>query len=147
MGRIYSASVEEVALVTATDLMRIVAPSDAIVVLTSVIVTFDASAADTAIIEIFKGTGGGTAAVTPEKAEASDTAFGGTVHDLTGTTNVTKTAGNWVREEIDVRAGFYWQPSPKQYLTLAPSGICSIRSDIDITSANCSVTAWFEEIG
>lgn len=148
MGRRYSAVVEETALSTATDLIKIVAPSDAIVQLVSAKVTFDASAADIASIEINRATGGGTTTgVTPEKLESSDTAFGGTVYDLTGDTDTTKSGVSLASENVDVRAGFYWQPSPKGYITIAPSGIVAIRSDQNITSVAARIELTFEEIG
>lgn len=147
MGRRYTAVIEEAALTTATDLLRIVAPADAIVQVVSVKVTFDVSAADIASIEINRATGGGTAAVVPEKLELSDTAFGGTVHDLTGTTDTTKTGISLVSENVDVRGGFHWQPSPKGYIVMPPSGILAVRSDQTITSAAARVEVVFEEIG
>ena len=95
MGRKYTVVVEEAALSAATDLIKIVAPSDAIVQVVAAKVTFDVSAADIASIEINRATGGSTTtAVTPEKLESSDTSFAGLVYDLTGAVGDTTKTGN-----------------------------------------------------
>ena len=146
MGRLYTAVIEEAALATATDLMRILAPTDAIVLLHSVTVTTDAAAADTMNIQMHRATGGGTAAVTPRPLQLGDAAFGGTVHDLTGTTDTTE-GDIVITEFVDVRAGFYWTPPPEERIIISPSGIFAIRSDLTITSVVARMTVVLEEIG
>lgn len=148
MGRFYSAIVTEAAITAASDLMKILAPSDAIVRVHSVIVTANAAAADVMDILVQRAAGGAvTPAVTPEKLEVGSAAFGGTIVDLSGAAQSTLTGLPIVQEFVDVRAGFFWQPPPDERIDLSPSGILIIRSNIAVTSTELKVVAVFEAIG
>ena len=85
MGRMYSATFEEVSVTAAQDLFELNAPSDAVVVVHGVTVSQSSDAGDSASeqlnVLIHRGSTSGSGGSTPtaRPMEAGDAAFGGTV--------------------------------------------------------------------
>lgn len=150
MGRMYSAVSEATGLTAAKDLIRISAPSDAILRVHEVVVTQDASETSEQLpLEIFRASTDGTGtSITPEALETGDAAFGGTaVGNLTADT--TKSGTSLWRQANDVRAGWHYLPTPDDQIVVPPSGRIVVRLDpgSSFTSVNLSTTVTFEEIG
>lgn len=152
MGRIYSATFEEVAVTAAQDLIEIVAPSDAVVVIHSVSISQSTEAGDaqSEMLNLLyhrgstSGSGGTT--VTPAPMNAGDAAFGGTC-EANNTTQGTE--GTILRaENFNVLAGYIWQPTPEERMVVSPSSRLIIElQTAPADSVTMSGTVVFEEIG
>jgi hypothetical protein len=147
MGRVYSVLMDAISVTSAQDLVRISAPSDAIVVVHEVLVTNeDVTTSDQGAIQIQRASTDGTgSAYTAKLLEGSDAAFGGSaVVNLTAAT----TAGDilW-RAGGDVRAGWHYLPTPEARIVVPPSGRVVVRSDVAITAATLTCVVIIEEIG
>ena len=152
MGRMYSATFEEVAVSVVQDLFRVSAPSDAIVVVHRVTISQSSDAGDSESeqlsVLIHRGTTDGSAGSTPvaRPMELGTVAFGGTV----GANNTTQsTEGVFIHAEaFNVMAGLdiVWTPETRPVIT--PSA----RLVVELQTApgdelTMSGTIYFEEIG
>lgn len=152
MGRIYSASFEEVAVSAAQDLFEVVAPSDAAVIVHSVTITQSSDAGDAQAemlpILIHRGTatGSGGTTVTPSPLQVGDTAFGGTVEANNTSQSV---EGTFLHAEaFNVQIGFYYLPPPEDRPVVSPSALFIVElqsAPSDAITTNGTVI--FEEIG
>ncbi len=152
MGRIYSASFEEVAVTAAQDLFEVVAPADASVIIHSVTITQSTDAGDAQAemlpILIHRGTatGLGGTTVTPSPLQVGDAAFGGTVEANNTTQSV---EGTFLHAEaFNVQIGFYFLPPPEDRPVVSPSAlfIVELQAAPD-DSLTVNGTVVFEEIG
>ena len=149
MGRIYSATFEEVAVTAAQDLFEINAPADAVVIIHSLEIT-QSSDTDNENLNLLihrgitSGSGGSTPTARP--LEASDTAFAGTV-EANNTSQSTE--GNILHSAaFSVLAGYVWIPTPELRIVVPPSG----RFIIELQSTpgdelTMTGTVYFEEQG
>jgi hypothetical protein len=149
MGRMYTATVDAISVSAAKDLLRISAPSDAIVRLWEVRITQDASETSEQLpFQIHRGNSDGTGtSLTLRPTSPGDAAFGGTaVYDLSADTTVDHVL---VREGINVLTGFQWAPTMEGgVLVAAPSGRLVVRLDAAPTAAlTFNVWALVEELG
>lgn len=152
MGRMYSATFEEVAVTAAQDLIEIVAASDSVVVIHSVSISQSTEAGDaqSEMLNLLyhrgstSGSGGTT--VTPAPMNLGDAAFGGTC-EANNTTQSTE--GTILRaENFNVLAGYIWQPTPEERIVVSPSGRLIIElQTAPADSVTMSGTVVFEEIG
>ena len=152
MGRMYSAIFEEVAVTAAQDLFEINAPADSVVALHSVIITQSSDAGDvedeqlSIIIHLGSTSGSGGTTPTARPLELGSPAFGGTV-EVNNTTQSTE--GNILHAEaFNVRAGFYYRPTPEERIIISPSDRLIIElQTAPADSLTMSGTAIFEAIG
>lgn len=152
MGRIYSASFEEVAVTVAQDLFEVVAPADSAVIIHSVTITQSTDAGDAQAemlpILIHRGTATGTGGSSPTASplQLGDAAFGGTVE----VNNTTQSAeGTFLHAEaFNVQIGFYYLPPPEDRPVISPSAlfIVELQAAPD-DSLTMNGTVVFEEIG
>ena len=152
MGRIYSASFEEVAVSAAQDLFEITAPADSSVIIHSVTITQSSDAGDSQAemlpILIHRGTtsGSGGSTPTPNPYALGDAAAGTTV-EANNTTQGTE--GTILHAEaFNVQIGFYYLPPPEDRIIVSPSDILHIElqsAPADALTMNGTVV--FEEIG
>ncbi len=148
MGRMYTVTMDAAAVTAAKDLMRISAPSDAVVILHEVKVTQDESESSEQLpIQIHRASTDGTGtAATARPLQEGDAAFGGAaVVNLTADA----TAGDIVwRESQNVLNGWHWLPTPEGRPVISPSGRMVIRLDAAPgASTKFTAVALVEEIG
>jgi hypothetical protein len=152
MGRMYSATFEEVAVSAAQDLFEIVAPSDAAVVVHSLHISQSSDAGDSeseqlnALIHRGSTSGSGGSSVTPAPLQAGDAAFGGTV-EANNTTQATE--GTILHaESFNVMAGLQIIWTPETRPVISPSGRLIVELQTAPADAlTMSGTVYFEEIG
>lgn len=152
MGRIYSASFEEVAVTVVQDLFEVVAPADSAVIIHSVTITQSSDAGDAQAemlpILIHRGTatGSGGSSPTASPLQLGDAAFGGTVE----VNNTSQSAeGTFLHAEaFNVQIGFYYLPPPEDRPVISPSAlfIVELQAAPD-DSLTMNGTVVFEEIG
>jgi hypothetical protein len=152
MGRVYSASFEEVAVTVAQDLFEVVGPSDASVIIHSVTITQSSDAGDAQAemlpILIHRGTatGSGGTTVTPSPLQVGDAAFGGTVEANNTSQSVEGTF--LYAEAFNVQIGFYYLPPPEDRPVLSPSALFIVElQSAPADSLTMSGTVIFEEVG
>jgi hypothetical protein len=153
MGRMYTLTGSVSGATTAIDLLRVSAPTDAVVVVHRIHITQETEFGDAESEQIdiivarasTDGSGGST--VTAAKLESGDAAFGGSA--VSGnSTQSTLTTPHIINETFPVQAGFYWVPTPEEKIVLSPSG----RLVVELSTApNDSIDFRFfmviEEIG
>ena len=152
MGRMYSATFEEVAVTAVQDLFELVAPADSAVILHSVSISqsSDAGDAQSEMLNLLyhRGSTSGSlgTTVTPAPLNLGDAAFGGTC-EANNTTQSTE--GTILRaENFNVLAGYLWQPTPEERIVISPSGRLIIElQTTPADSLTMSGTIVFEEIG
>lgn len=152
VGRMYTVSNTVAGVTAATDLIRISAPADAVVVVHKVIITqeteFGDAASEQLDVMFHRGSTDGSGGATPTASplEVGDAAFGGSC--ATGNTTQSTDGTILHREAFNVMAGLYWTPTPEERIVLSPSGrfIASLETAPD-DSIDFRVTAYFEEIG
>lgn len=149
MGRMYSATMQGVAVAAAQDLLEISAPADAIVVLHEVAISQDASETSEQLpfqIHTISGSGSGGSSVTAVPMEQGGPAFGGTVER-----NNTSRAGAYqvlYRKSENILNGFHYLPTPEGRPAIKPSESLVIGLEsAPSASLTMSVTAIFEEVG
>lgn len=148
MGRMYTVLMDAISVSAAKDLMRISAPSDAIVVLHEVKVTQDTiETSEQLPIQINRASTDGTGTgATARALEDGSQAFGGSaVVNLTADT----TPGNilW-REAQNILNGWHYLPTPESRPVISPSGRIVVRLDAAPDAGTTfSVVAVIEEIG
>lgn len=155
MGRIYTATFNNVAVTAIQDLFEIVAAADSIVVVHDLHLSQNTDVGDAAEevlrIELTSGhttSGSGGSSVTPVPAQLQDSAFGGTCEANNTTqastgTIVTHYVWNW-----NIRVGFdkIWTPETRP--VIAPSRrMCVELPAAPADSVSMSGTITFEEIG
>jgi len=152
MGRIYTATFEEVAVSTAIDLFELVAPADMSVLLHGVVISQSSDAGDSESeqlnILIHRGTGSGSGGTTPTPAplHVSTTASTVTVECVNDSQG---TEGTIIHSDgFNVMAGYamWWPPECRP--CISPSGriIVELQSTPD-DAITMSGTIYFEEIG
>jgi hypothetical protein len=152
MGRMYSATFEQVAVTAVQDLFELVAPADSVVLLHSVTLSQSTDAGDTEsemlnlLYHRGSTSGSGGTSVTPAPLNLGDAAFGGTC-EANNTTQSTE--GTILRaDNFNVLAGYIWQPTPEERIVLSPSGRLIIELQAaPADSITMSGTIVFEEIG
>lgn len=152
MGRMYSVVFEEVAVTVVQDLFEINAPADSAVILHSVVVTQSSDAGDSedeqlpVLFHLGSTSGSGGSTPTPAPLALGDAAFGGTT-EVNNTTQSTE--GTQLHAEaFNVRAGFYYRPTPEERITISPSDRLIIELQAaPADSLTMSGTAIIEEIG
>lgn len=152
MGRVYSASFEEVAVTAVQDLFELVAPADAAVSVHSITVTQSSDAGDAQAemlpILIHRGTasGSGGSVVTPSPLAVGDSAFGGVVEANNTTQSV---EGTFLHAEaFNIQIGFYYLPPPEDRPIVSPSALFIVElqaAPSDELTMNGTIV--FEEIG
>jgi hypothetical protein len=149
MGRMYTALMDATSISAADDLMRISAPSDAVVKIHEVLLTQDASETSEMLpVQLQRSSTDGTGtSTTPEKLEGSDAAFGGTVvRALTADTTISGVPIS--RMAQNVLNGWHWLFTPEMRPVVAPSGRFVVRLDTAPTAAlTLTLVVTFEEIG
>lgn len=149
MGRMYSVIMDNVAVTAAQDLVRISAPSTAVVKIHEVKVTNeDVETSNQVAYQLQRSSTDGTGtAATPEAFDTGSTVFGGTVVvDLSADTTISG-APLW-KEGQNILNGFHWLPTPETQITVPPSGRFVVRLDsAPAGSTQMSATVVFEEIG
>lgn len=140
---------DNVAVTAAQDLVRISAPSTAIVVIHEVKVTNeDVETSNQVAYQLQRSSTDGTGtSATPEAFEEGSTAFGGTaVVDLTVDTTIDGVP-LW-KEGQNILNGFHWLPTPETRIVISPSARFVVRLDsAPAASTQMSATVVFEEIG
>lgn len=152
MGRIYSATFEQVAVSAAQDLFEINAPSDAIVAVHAVSISQSSDAGDVEAEQlnllIHRGStsGSGGSSLTARPLQTGDAAFGGTIE----ANNTTQSTEGVIlhSESFSVVAGtsIIWTPELRPIIS--PSGRLIV--ELQTTPADAltmSGTIYFEEIG
>lgn len=152
MGRVYSASFEEVAVTAVQDLFELVAPADAAVSVHSITITQSSDAGDAQAemlpILIHRGTatGSGGSVVTPSPLSVGDGAFGGVVEANNTTQSV---EGTFLHAEaFNIQIGFYYLPPPEDRPIVSPSALFIVElqgAPSDELTMNGTIV--FEEIG
>jgi hypothetical protein len=152
MGRVYSASFEEVTVSSAQDLFEVVAPADAAVEIHSWTITQSSDAGDAQAemlpILVHRGTatGSGGTSVTASPKSLGDAAFGGTVEANNTTQSV---EGTFLHAEaFNVQIGAYYLPPPEDRDEISPSALYIVElqaAPADALTVNGTVV--FEEIG
>lgn len=149
MGRMYSATFEEVAVSAVQDLFEINAPSDAIVVVHGFEIS-QSSDTDSEQLNLLvhrgstSGSGGSTPTVVP--LAVGDTGAGVTV-EANNTSQSTE--GAFIHSAaFNVLNGYLWMPTPETRPVISPSG----RLIIELQTApgdelTMSGTVYLEEIG
>ncbi len=147
-GRIYTVVADAVSETTAQSLIRLTAPTDAVLEILKVTVTQETLVASEQLaIQIHRGGSAGTgAAVTARQNEEGDPAFGGTA---IGTITADPTIGNVLhRAAWNVLAPFEWHPTPEERKFVSPSGVIVVHLDIAPSGATLFTTEIaFAEIG
>lgn len=149
MGRMYSATFEEVSVTAVQDLFEINAPSDAVVVVHSLVLS-QSSDTDSEQLNILvhrgstSGSGGSTPTASP--LAVGDAAFGGTV-EVNNTSQSTE--GVILHSDCwNVLNGYVWIPTPECRPVISPSGRLIIELQTAPADAlTMSGTVYFEEIG
>ena len=151
-GRMFSVVFEEVAVTAVQDMFEIVAPSDSVVVLHSVVVTQSSDAKDVEdemlSMLIHLGTTSATLGTvpSPRSLQLGSTAFGGTVR--VNATGQASEGNNLHAEAFNIRSGWFYRPTPEQQIVISPSDQLTIElQTAPIDSLTMSGTAIIEEIG
>lgn len=152
MGRMYSATFEEVAVSAAQDLFEINAPADAVVVVHALYLSQSSDAGDAeseqlpVLIHRGSTSGSGGSTLTARPMEAGDAAFGGTV-EANNTSQSTE--GNQIHAEcFNVMAGLAIVWTPETRPVISPSGRLIIELQAaPADSLDMSGTIYFEEVG
>lgn len=155
MGRMYSAIFSAVAVSAIQDLLEIVAPADAVVVIHACFISQSSEEKDAEDEQLYvtwtrahTTSGSGGSSVTPQPLETGDAAFGGTVE----ANNTTQATGGTPlvlhSESFNIRAGWAYIPTPEARIVLSPSQ----RLVLELPAAPADAvtmdgTLIFEEIG
>ena len=152
MGRMYSATFEEVAVTVVQDLFQILAPADSVVVLHGLVISQSSDAGDSESeqlnILIHRGStdGSGGSLPTPTPLHLGDAAAG-TVVEANNTTQGTE--GTFIHSEsFNVMAGLqiWWTPETRPIIS--PSDLLHIElQTAPADSLTMSGVIYFEEIG
>ena len=152
MGRMYSATFDQVAVTVAQDLFEINAPADAAVIVHGFEISQSSEFGDAAdeqlILLVHRASTSGSAGSTPTAApmEVGDAAFGGTV-EANNTTQGTE--GTQIHAaSFNVRAGYVQWWTPETRPVISPSGRLVIELQVaPADSVTMDGVVYFEEIG
>lgn len=151
-GRIYSAVTEEVAVTAAQDLVELVSPADAVLIIHQLVVSQSSDAGDSADEQLnilfhlgsTSGSGGSTPTATP--FNLGDAAFGGTL-EMNNTTQSTEGTIVW-SESWNIRNGGFYLPTPLLQYVVSPSDRLIIELQTAPADSLTFTTAlMFEELG
>lgn len=151
MGRVYTASVSEVAVSAAQDLFEITAPATGMVRILSARWGQSSDAGDAAAellpfnITRYASTGSGGSTPTPVPHSVGHAATGVTVEANNTTQGTTPTV--LMSDAWNVQAGYLYQPPPEEQILVPPSGLIAIEfpsAPADAITISASVT--FEEL-
>lgn len=152
MGRMYSATFEEVAVTAAQDLFQILAPADSTVILHSLYLSQSSEAGDAASeqlnILIHRGSTNGSGGSTPTPAPMHlGDAAAGTVVEANNTSQGTE--GTFIHaESFNVMAGLALIWTPETRPIISPSDLLHIElQSTPADSITMSGSVYFEEIG
>ena len=126
--RVYNVLMERISVSAAIDLIRLSAPSDAVLVLLRTWLSQTASETSEQLgVSVNRASTDGTGtSYTAEKHEDSDAAFGGTaVVNLSADT--TKTGNPPYGDSFNILNGWIWVPMPEDRLWVPPSGRIVLR--------------------
>ena len=152
MGRMYSATFEEVAATAAQDLFEINAPADSVVLVHGVVISQSSDAGDSeseqlnVLVHLGSTSGSGGSSVTASPLNLGDAAFGGTI-EANNTSQSTE--GTFIHaESFNVMAGLQiWLP-PECRWAISPSDRLIIElQTTPADSLTISGTVYLEEIG
>ena len=152
MGRMYSATFEEVAVTAAQDLFQILAPADSTVSLHWLVITQSSDAGDSESeqlnVLIHRGStnGSGGSTPTPTPMNLGDAAAG-TVVEANNTSQGTE--GTFIHSEsFNVMAGLNIVWTPETRPQISPSDLLHIElQTAPADSLTMSGTVYFEELG
>ena len=149
MGRMYSATFEEVAATAAQDLFEIVAPADSVVIIHGFEISQSSDTDSEGLsLLVHRGStsGSGGSSVTAAPMNVGDAAFGGTV-EANNTSQATE--GTILHAAaFNVLSGYAWIPTPEIRPVLSPSGRIIIElQTAPADSLTISGVVYFEEIG
>ena len=149
MGRMYSATFEEVAVTAAQDLFEVVAAADSVVIIHGFEISQSSDTDSEGLsLLVHRGStsGSGGSAVTAAPMEVGDVAFGGTI-EANNTSQSTE--GTILHAAaFNVLSGYAWIPTPETRIVLSPSGrvIIELQSTPG-DSLTMSGVVYLEEIG
>jgi len=149
MGRMYTLVQEIASFSTAGDIIQIVNASSKVTQIHSVSITQSSSEVDDSTrlaISKFATAGSGGASRTPNKQQAGDSAYAGTVLEANSVAASSTETPIW-GEGISLLAGFQkiWTPGPMP--VLAPSEIFVVKTLDTISAVDLVYALEFEEIG
>ena len=155
MGRMYTASFEDVAVSAIQDIFEVVAPADAVVIIHEIKLGQTSDTGDSAeeILRVemtfgYTTSGSGGAAITARPHELGDAAFGGTVERNNTTQAVNGTGVVRNAETFNIRVGWQYTPTPEMRMVISPSARFVLElpaAPADAVTMTGSIT--FEEIG
>lgn len=155
MGRMYSATISEVAVSVIQDIFEIAAPADSVVAIHSIylgVSTEEGDAQDETLpLELTKGyttTGSGGSTPTPTPLETGNAAAGSTVKANNTTQATTGTPVVLLSDSFNVRSGWQYRPTPEERIILSPSERLVLELPVapaDVMNLNGTII--FEEIG
>lgn len=152
MGRIYTASVESVAVSAAQDVFELVAPSTSTVILHGVVIgqSSDAGDAQAELLPVAimrghttSGSGGSTPTarpLNPNGASASSTI------EANNTTVATTSGVTVYADTFNVQVGWPYIPIPENRIVLAPSQRLVVRIPAPADALTLSATITWEEV-
>lgn len=152
MGRMYSATFEEVAVTAIQDLFEINAPADSVVAIHGVVISQSSDAGDSeseqlnVLVHLGSTSGSGGSTPTARPLNLGDAAFGGTV-EANNTSQSTE--GVFLHaESFNVMAGLQiWLPPECRWI-ISPSDRLIIELQVaPADSLTMSGVVYFEEIG
>ena len=148
MSRVYTVTMDAVAVTAAKDLMRISAPSDSMVIIHEVTVDQDASeTSEQLVIQLQRSSTDGTGtSATARPHEVGSVAFGGTaVVNLSADTTMSVILR---RNSFNVLNGYQFFPTPEGRYVVSPSARFVVRLETaPAASLNMNVNVIIEEIG
>lgn len=152
MGRMYTATFEEIAVTTAVDLFEIVAPADSVVIVHGFEISQSSDAGDAAseqlaiLVHLGSTSGSGGAAETARPLNLGDAAFGGTVESNNTTQS---TEGTFLHAAaFNIMNGYVWIPTPEMRFVISPSDRVIIElQTVPADELTLNGVVYFEEIG
>jgi len=152
MGRLYSATFEQVAVTAAQDLFELIAPADAALRIWELHISQSSDAGDTEseqlnlLLHRGTATGSGGSSVTPRPFSLGDAAFGGTCEANNTSQSVEGTIlGSY---SFNIMAGFDMVAIPNAVIEISPSGLFIVElQTVPADSLTMDGTLIFEEIG
>lgn len=130
-GRVYTASIEQVAVTAAQDLFDMAAPSTGMVEILSVFVgqSSDAGDAEAELLPVqitrYASAGSGGTSMTPRPHQVGHAASGVSVNRNVTTQGTTPTVV--YSEVFNVQAGWLYQPVPEERIWVPPSGVIAVE--------------------
>lgn len=127
IGRMYSVAMNGASVTAAKDIMRLSAASGHVLVIHSVEITQQAAETDEQLEVILQraSTDGTGTSATPFPHMEGHPSFGGTA--VTNLTADTTPGQVLLREGFNIKAGFFWLPTPEMRIVIAPSGRFVVR--------------------